>query len=112
MKSAKLASRSQVRPRVTGLLLDVARAVIGSENRFCYVGDEPTTTRMRADTKPLTSIVVACLVESAQRGNQVGFRRRGSLSSVKRRHLFRPGKMVMQLFVCKPQEGGTENIHS
>jgi hypothetical protein len=55
---------------------------------------------------------VACLVESAQRGNQVGFRRRGSLSSVKRRHLFRPGKMVMQLFVCKPQEGGTENIHS
>jgi hypothetical protein len=48
---------------VTGLRLDVAQAVIGFENRFCYLGDEPTTTRVRADTKALTSIVVACLVD-------------------------------------------------
>ena len=31
---------------------------------------------LRGDTKALTSIVVACLVECAQRRNQVGFRRR------------------------------------
>jgi hypothetical protein len=85
---------------VIGLLLDAAQAVIGFENRVCSLGDESTTTRMRADTKALTSIVVACLVEFAQRGNPVGFRRRISISSVKTTALIFSGQMAA--YVCRP----------
>ena len=56
--------KAELTPGDRPLLLDVAQASIGFENRFCYSGSEATTTRMRADTKALTRI--ACLVESAQ----------------------------------------------